>query len=526
MQAILVPTRHLSNISGIILRDTMVYLHIFIHIMINNNNLSLTKLGLYALITMCLVLDIQAVGQVWAEDHCNLLSLSSLGFIPWHNTHSLSKGSQALNRMYDSLSEGDPLKVFLTKHCLHLLKPLQGHTGIPTNLANPTVLQKLPNTVRLMPKFTPSQIADLSGTVGIYVLYLDLAEVVTQCGSSVSFLNRMSGHYRSAANKEFIFKDNDTQDFTWTPVKYSPSYTMLFNMDNTMTAEQEVILDAFTEQEVRSLEQAYSTWAKPTNYKGIAVSTSFNNWKPGDTHSKSEGKRITWITMDGQEFTRASMSAGAIELGYSLLYLKNLVRSGKPFVNSDKYGMVMITIDNIAVTNVDPLRYGTPINTQVDATTLLENRYYLYDTDMNQLSHGPFSTVAEANLAMGLDPSYSGTYLWFNYMHTVQAPALGMDVYVVKGLSTSKIPVVAKCVNTGESTEYTSITSALKAIAPRNKGGYLVLKAMVLGNPIKGLEGMTYLLSFKDTGHLAVSIKAYNAHKSTKPHNTIPTDSI
>jgi hypothetical protein len=192
---------------------------------LGNSNQSLTNLGLYALITMYLVLDVQAIGQVWAENHCDLLSLSSLGFIPWHNTHSLSKGAQALNRMYDSLSQGDPLKVFLTKHCLHLLKPLQGHTGIPTNLVNPVELQKLPNTVRLMPKFTPSQMADLPGTVGIYVLYLASAVLVTQCGSSVSFLNRMSGHYRSAAKKEFIFKDNDIQDFTWTPVMYSPSYT-------------------------------------------------------------------------------------------------------------------------------------------------------------------------------------------------------------------------------------------------------------------------------------------------------------
>lgn len=65
---------------------------------------------------------------------------------------------------------------------------------------------------------------------------------------------------------------------------------------------------------------------------------------------------------------------------------------------------------------------------------------------MNQLPYGPFPTVDDTNIAMGLEPSYSGTFLWFNYMHTVFATALGMEVYVVKGLSTSCIPVVALCV--------------------------------------------------------------------------------
>lgn len=80
-----------------------------------------------------------------------------------------------------------------------------------------------------------------------------------------------------------------------------------------------------------------------------------------------------------------------------------------------------ISIDNIHVTNVDTLCYETPANAQVDITLLLENIYYLYDTNMKLLPYGPFSTVVDTNIEMGLDPSYSGTYLWFNYMHTTFA---------------------------------------------------------------------------------------------------------
>jgi hypothetical protein len=441
--------------------------------------------------------------------------------IPWHNTHSLSKGIEALNRMYNSLKDDDPLKAFLTKHCLHLLKPLQGHTGISVTNTEPAVLQQLPNTVQLAPQFTTAQFANLPGTVGIYVFFLAGENVITQCGSTIRFINRMTNHYREAAKGNFIFGTNAIHDYFWTPVAYTPDYVSLFNADNTMTDEQEVILNAFTEQEVRSLEQAYTTWAKPSNYKGIAVHTSHNNWQPGNTKGKTDGKRITWSTQDGKVYTRDSISSGAQELGFSTQYLKGMVQSGNPFVYTDKYGTVEIEMEGIVVTNVDPLRYGTPANTLVDTTSLEPNKYYLYDKDMNQLPYGSFSTVADTNIAMGLQPTYSGTSLWFNYMHTVFAVALGMEVYVVKGLSTASIPVVALCVETGVSVDYPSITAALKEIAPKNRGGYPILKAMVLGNSIKGTDN-TYLLSFQDSNHLVFSTKAYNAHKKTSHKIPVP----
>lgn len=37
-----------------------------------------------------------------------------------------------------------------------------------------------------------------------------------------------------------------------------------------------------------------------------------------------------------------------------------MVRSGNPFVYTDKYGTAEIEIEDVQVTNVDTLRYGTP----------------------------------------------------------------------------------------------------------------------------------------------------------------------
>jgi hypothetical protein len=173
-------------------------------------------------------------------------------------------------------------------------------------------LKKLPNTVQLTPTITPSHFTDLPGTVGIYAFYLNGPETITRCGSSVSFFNRMVNHYRDAVKGYSIFSSNRIEDFIWTPIAYSCNYAALFNADNRMSPEQESILNAFTEQKARCMEQAYTTWAKPTSYKGIAVSTSHNNRQKGDMHNKTEGKRITWTTLDGTVFTRTSMSAGAL----------------------------------------------------------------------------------------------------------------------------------------------------------------------------------------------------------------------
>lgn len=85
----------------------------------------------------------------------------------------------------------------------------------------------------------------------------------------------MQGHYHEASKNNFIFKVNPIQNYHRTPVGFSNDYVTLFNSTNTMTPEQESILNAFTEQEVRSLEQSYTTYAKPTNYKGIG-STYFS----------------------------------------------------------------------------------------------------------------------------------------------------------------------------------------------------------------------------------------------------------
>jgi hypothetical protein len=75
--------------------------------------------------------------------------------MPWYNTQALAKGIEALNRMYNSLEHDSPLKMFLNQHCSHLLKPLEGDTGIPVNYADPKYLASLPQSLDLDISYNP-----------------------------------------------------------------------------------------------------------------------------------------------------------------------------------------------------------------------------------------------------------------------------------------------------------------------------------------------------------------------------------
>jgi hypothetical protein len=162
-------------------------------------------------------------------------------------------------------------------------------------------------------------------------------------------------------------------------------------MVNDINAEEEYILTSFMQQEVRSLEQAYSTYAKPTNYKGIHVNTWHNSWTPGTQGTANLAKRVTWLDEQGTSFSRSSIKAAATELGYDLKQVKNVAKLGN-MLDTDKYGKVTVLIEGVDKLNV-PMdkRYGTSVNTIVDTSDLLPKHYYLYDVDMNQLPLGPLS---------------------------------------------------------------------------------------------------------------------------------------
>lgn len=209
--------------------------------------------------------------------------------MPWHNTQSLAKGAEGLSRMFNSLQPNSPLKLFLDKHCLHLLKPLEGDSGIPIEYKDPKVLLALENTVSLSSQYKPEDYKVLP-KVCTYAFFIQGEDKVIQCGSTIRLINRMHTHYAQANKDGFIFNVYPISMYKFVPIKSSNDYVDMFSVDNQMTAEDEYILASFTQQEVRSLEQAYTTYAEPTNYKGLPVNTWHNNWVEGMSNLNNTSK--------------------------------------------------------------------------------------------------------------------------------------------------------------------------------------------------------------------------------------------
>jgi hypothetical protein len=110
--------------------------------------------------------------------------------------------------MYNFLEHDSPLKMFLNQHCSHLLKPLEGDTGIPVNYADPKYLASLPQSLDLDTSYNPKQFHSLpSVVIAVYTIFLDDADRVTQCGSFIRVPGRMFNHYLDSAKRVFIFKD-------------------------------------------------------------------------------------------------------------------------------------------------------------------------------------------------------------------------------------------------------------------------------------------------------------------------------
>lgn len=187
--------------------------------------------------------------------------------------------------------------------------------------------------------------------------------------------------------------------------------------------------------------------------------------------------------------------AAAKELGISNVQVRESARVIGKTLNTEKYGQVEVSVEGILknLTELDP-RAGTPLNTVVDTSDLVPGKYYLYDSEMNQLPHGPYNTSRQVNAAMGLTTGTDILLRWVNYMHLFKAVALGMSVYVVKVFKDAKVPVVVKCVEDNTTTTADSLSAAAALVGLDNSTS--ILTCMVKEKELKGKGGKTYFLSY------------------------------
>lgn len=106
----------------------------------------------------------------------------------------------------------------------------------------------------------------------------------------------MLSHYKDVEDGKFSFGDSKVSDYYRVPVKNSTNYVYLYSKDHSNNPEEEQMLTFFTQQEIRSLEQSYTTYVNPSNYKGNHVNMWHSNWVPvGDYSNMSTGKTVTRV---------------------------------------------------------------------------------------------------------------------------------------------------------------------------------------------------------------------------------------
>lgn len=406
--------------------------------------------------------------------HCDS---ESKQYVPYHPTASLERGITGLNNMYNSLDKQDPLSLYLDNNCKHLLAPLVGNSPIPVEMVDPTHLMAHPHTAKLGSSMSVEYLSGFRKNAGVYVFFMENDSSLARCGSCMNFADRMKRHFSDARNCSpgDAFYSIGLDKYHWTPIHISTNYLADYATQVAVpNPAQDTILRAFAQQELRSLEQAVSSYANPSTYKGIEVNTWHNNWSVGDIAHEAKGKSVTWLTKDGELFDADSINKAAQQLGLSPLYIRQAANyTPDHFINSPTHGPVAVYIEGY------PEKFGkfnsrdafgpTP-NTTVDIATLEKGKVYLFDDNMQQLPHGPYDNVSQANVAMGL-PRDKDVHYAVNTMLRVKAPALGCLVYlvinkIIKPTYTRAAPQPVRVTDRsdGSITEYASAPAAMRAL--------------------------------------------------------------
>lgn len=254
--------------------------------------------------------------------------------------------------------------------------------------------------------------------------------------------------------------------FHYNPVfisdNYLNEYIKLFGLPD---LETNYILKSFTQQEVRSYEQAYSTFASPRHYNNQPIGISHTRWQPGYV-TNTTGREVSWITESGDSFTVPSLTQASEYLEVSKQTLRKYANClADIFVNSPTYGDVKVTIKDLPFVDLPSDREVGLKNIPLDVSGMKPNKLYLYDMSLKQLPHGPYNSVYDANKALDL-PLNKRYYTFVNKYRSVFVPLLGTSVYYVCNRVSYHKEALVHNLTDDVIKHFASMSSAVKFVSP------------------------------------------------------------
>jgi hypothetical protein len=370
--------------------------------------------------------------------------------------------------MFNSARAEGRLSNYILTNCKHVLTPFEGFTKIPINYTDPSVLDKLPSSIELTNSHSVKYIPKVDQvTCGVYVFYND--DEVVQCGSSIDMFKRLRSHYRyynkldKPFYKDAVASHGGLSAYKLAMVETTKNYREDFlKMYPDATNSEKLVLRSITQQEIRTLEQSYSSYANPKYWKGNNITLWHNKWNVGNVLHEKTGVVVKWMDEQNEIYSRESLNKRSQMLDLSTQSLTRVANWADPhYINSPTFGKVKIIIPAYAEQTISGFAHVA--NVDVDYTSLVPNKFYLFDKDMNKLNVEYFDSLKKLNKFIGL-PEARQNWHWVNIMHLVKAPALGTSVYIVCNKVNKRKPIIVTNLTTGETTELNSMYAATKFV--------------------------------------------------------------
>lgn len=442
---------------------------------------------------------------------------SSSPFVPWHDTNGLERGRLTLNTMYKNANK--PLQKFLDQHCIHLLKPLTGYTTVTTDSLIVDNLNNNPLTISLSNSYADTS-PYLNDYCCVYVFYPKQKDVtIVKCGSAINLNTRVKNYYSDFKHRPeripMFRNDVYINCYNITPIYITKDYAELYrNINPKMTSEESTILRAFTHQDIRSVEQAVSSYINPTLWDGNDISLWHNGWYPGKVSTAGpESFTTTWETATGEVYSASSVEQGAKSLGLTPRTIFRTCNCTNPYWINTKYGLCTIFVDNgitrdWPVTN--PLKDPNPyLDFNGLHNTLKLDNYYIFTKDMAEFK-GPFSSLPLLLKEVGLRDN-AQYWKYANKYHLIYSPLLGFDFYLVKRFSPEfKAGLKVIDHNTGAIYQFNTTLQATKFLYGSSRDLKRLAKIYIIPGKRFTLKGCNYEIKFIDSSDLQTAINKFN----------------
>lgn len=477
-------------------------------------------------------------------------------FIPWKLTDHLNQGLNVLNKIVTFVNTyNSKYAEFLKKHFSEILNKdyLNTNTGLSFDIFKSDNLIKNTNFFNLGNFYNIKN--KLKDIICVYIVFEKKGSIFVplQVGSALNAIGRFINHLKSINSKTKLNKllfhshiaKTGLSNFYVLVIPF-PNFISLFKCKfPTHTQDELAIVTYISQQIIRILEQALSTNLNPKFYTFKTITLWHINWYPGKQLNK--GHKCEWTFSNGQKGYSSNMLEASRQLKVSVITLKKIANLKNPIWYNTPVGKISFVIPeipiregskakfthnylrnmdwdnyvkNTLIQNTNPANTTTSsnivfpissstINSNIPKKVEFQNKkvYGVSGSDITKPLYGPYDSVKDAAIGLGLNPNSGGIRVKVNKNKPVKRLPDGLEIFLVRvnenPSSKSKGAVVVVNLINNETFHYTSIYNCCKNFKFENG---------------KSL-GYSTIEKYLDSGTSHLNVMIYSAENYNKLNN-------